>query len=89
MKYNSYTQKKIEAIFEELGYVIRYEKGSFQSGYCIVENRNIVIINRFYDTEAKINCLIDILSKIEVKDVILQKKTADLYTKLMKERTKE
>ena len=64
LKFTKHNLKKVEALFEELGYTIRYEKGNFQSGYCIVENRKMAVINRFYDTEGRINCLIDILSSI-------------------------
>lgn len=75
LKYTNYTLKKFEAIFEEMQYTIRYEKGSFQSGYCVVKNQKIAIINKFFDTEAKINCLIDILDTIEVKEEDLSTKS--------------
>ena len=55
--------KKVETLAKELGYTIRYEKGNFQSGYALVEDRKIAIINRFYDTEGRLNCLYDILSQ--------------------------
>jgi hypothetical protein len=66
MNYTKHTLQKIEELFTELGYVIRYEKGSFQSGYCLVENRNIAVVNKFFETESRINTLIDILDKITV-----------------------
>lgn len=75
LKYTNYTLKKVEAIFEEMQYTIRYEKGSFQSGYCIVKNQKVIIVNKFFDTEAKINCLIDILDTIEVGEMELTKKS--------------
>jgi hypothetical protein len=75
LKYTNYTLKKFEAIFEELEYTIRYEKGSFQSGYCLVKNQKIIIVNKFFDTEAKINCLIDILDTIEMNIATLEKKS--------------
>ena len=75
LKYTNYTLKKFEAIFEELQYTIRYEKGSFQSGYCMVKNQKIVIINKFFDTEPKINCLIDILDTTEIDKTELTKKS--------------
>lgn len=75
LKYTNYTLKKFEAIFEELQYTIRYEKGSFQSGYCLVKNQKIIIVNKFFDTEAKINCLIDILDAIEMNIEGLEKKS--------------
>ena len=43
LKYTNYTLKKFEAIFEELEYTIRYEKGSFQSGYCIVKSQKVIV----------------------------------------------
>jgi len=83
-KYTNYTLKKVEAIFEELEYSVRYEKGSFKSGYCIVETKNIIVINKFYDTEARINSLLDVLGKIEVDESKLTEKPLEFYTKLKK-----
>jgi hypothetical protein len=64
--YTKHTLQKMEALMQELDYTVRYEKGSFQSGYCIVENRKIAILNKFFETDSRINTLIDILSKMEV-----------------------
>ena len=66
MRYTATTLKKLEQLFEAQDYEVRYEKGHFQSGYCLVESRKIIIINKFYDTEGRINCMLDILSKIEL-----------------------
>ena len=41
MKYNQQTLNKLEKIIEEAGYVVRYERGSFQSGYCILEEKKV------------------------------------------------
>ena len=64
-KYTKYLLERIQDVFKELEYTVRYEKGSFQSGYAIVDERKIVVINKFFDTEARINCLLDILDKID------------------------
>ena len=53
--------KKLEKLLKELGYAVRYEKGNFTSGYCLVEQRKVAIVNKFYDTEARVNVLLDIL----------------------------
>ncbi len=65
-KYTKATLRKLESIFEHLGYRIRYEKGNFRSGYCIVEDRKIAVINRFFDTEARVHTLIDILINMDI-----------------------
>ncbi|MDQ3018056.1 MAG: hypothetical protein M3R25_15195 [Bacteroidota bacterium] len=61
IKYTKHNLIRLEEIFRELKITIRYEKGNFQSGYCIVFGKNIVIVNRFFDTEARINTLLEIL----------------------------
>jgi hypothetical protein len=83
MRYSSTTLKKIEDIFHELGYTLRYEKGSFQSGYCLVENRKIAVINRFLDTEARINALAEILSTIDLSSYTLTEASADMAQKVL------
>lgn len=82
VNYTKHSLQKLEALFQELGYIIRYEKGNFNSGYCLVENRKIVIINKFYETEARINVLLDILQGIEFDPGILGEKSAKFYEKL-------
>ncbi len=84
MKYTNNLLKKFEDLFGQIDYTIRYERGNFQSGYCIVENKKIIVINRFYDTEAKINCLIDILQNIEIVEEDLDEKGVELYKKALK-----
>jgi hypothetical protein len=83
MRYTNTTLKKIEDVFEEMGYTIRYEKGSFQSGYCLVENRKMAVINRFLDTEARINALADILSGMDLSQEKLSEAAADMAQKVL------
>ncbi len=85
MRYTQTTLKKLEGLFDELDYTIRYEKGNFQSGYCLVENRRIAVINKFFDTEARINCLLEILSTLEFDSENLSDASRELIQKWKKE----
>lgn len=89
MRYTTTTLKKLEDVFSELDYSVRYEKGSFQSGYCIVESRKIAVVNKFFDTEARINCLLDILNKLEYDPELLSEKSRDLVGKWQKQQEVE
>lgn len=84
MKYTRHNLKKIETLFKEIEYTIRYEKGNFNSGYCIVEDRNIVVINKFYDTEGRMNVLLEILSGIQIEEGRLEEGTLKFFQKLQK-----
>ncbi len=89
INFTKHSLQKLEGLFQELGYIIRYEKGNFQSGYCIVENRSIVIINKFYETEGRINVLLDILQGIEFDPEMLGEKSAKFYERLQRHTTGE
>ena len=84
LKYTTTTLKKLEELFDELGYEVRYEKGSFQSGYCLVEERKIAVVNKFFDTEARINVMLDILSQLEPAAEKLSDKNRETLRRAMK-----
>jgi hypothetical protein len=66
MKYNQSAIDKIEKILDETGYVVRYERGNFQSGYCILEDRKVVVLNKFLQLEGRINTLMDIVPQLSI-----------------------
>jgi hypothetical protein len=82
MRYTTTTLKKIEEVFQEVGYTLRYEKGSFQSGYCLVENKKIAVVNRFLDTEARIHALCDIVNGLDLTDATLTEASAEMVKKV-------
>lgn len=84
LNFTKTTLQKLETIFREQDYTIRYEKGNFQSGYCIVENNKILIVNKFFDTEGRINCLLDILSVIIVMEDMLTPKSKIFFKQILK-----
>ena len=81
-KYTPNTLKKLEQLFEEAKYIIRYEKGNFNSGYCILEDRRVAVINKFLSVEGRINALIEILPTIDVKEEELSGEMLKWYRQL-------
>ena len=65
---------KLENLFAASEYMLRYEKGNFKSGYCILNETKIVIINKYFPLEGKINALIDILSQLQFNPKDFQNK---------------
>jgi len=88
-KYTKHFLKKVEDLFSDIEYTIRYERGSFQSGYCIVEDKKVAVINRFFETEARINVLLEILDSIEIDTNQLDEPNLALYKVLVKEISKK
>lgn len=83
MKYNQHTLDKIEQIAEEVGYIIRYERGNFQSGYCILQAKKVVVLNKFLQTEGRINTLIDLMPQLEINFDALTLESQKMYDEIM------
>jgi hypothetical protein len=81
-KYTANTHKKLEQLFDEAGYIIRYERGNFNSGYCILEDKKVVVINRFLSIEGRINALLEILPLIKVTEDELSGEMQKMYKQL-------
>jgi len=82
MKYNQSTLDRIEKIVDEAGYIIRYERGNFQSGYCILDHKRVVVLNKFLQTEGRINTLIDLLPLLDLEPARLSEESRKLYTEI-------
>jgi hypothetical protein len=84
IKYTRHNLQKLEEIFRDLKITVRYEKGNFQSGYCIVVGKNVVIINKFFDVEARMNTLLEILEQGHIDMSELSDENREWYQKMRK-----
>ena len=83
IKFNQTSLDKIEKIIQESGYVIRYERGNFQSGYCILQAKKVVVLNKFFQLEGKINTLIDLMPQLIINFDALTHDSQKLYDEVM------
>jgi hypothetical protein len=67
IRYIPATLVKVEKVIAEAGYIIRYERGTFQSGFCILESKKVVVLNKFLQIEGRINTLIDLFSFLNIE----------------------
>lgn len=82
MKYNAATLQKLERLLGEGEYKLRYERGTFQSGYCILEQKKVVVLNKFLDVEARINTLTDLIPQIDLNIDLLTQENQKLLAEL-------
>ncbi|WP_422358956.1 hypothetical protein [Reichenbachiella sp.] len=82
IKYSKHFLNKLEDLFSESDYVLRYEKGNFQSGYCVLKDTKVAIVNKFYTLDGKINCLLEILKEVKLDTTNLNDKNKALLKEL-------
>ncbi len=83
MKISPATLQKLEKLVEDSGYILRYERGSFQSGYCILEHKKVVVLNKFLNVEGRINTLQELIPVLEINIDSLTHDNQKLYEELM------
>ncbi|MGY3051961.1 uncharacterized protein with PIN domain [Pedobacter sp. UYEF25] len=75
--------EKLEQLLFAMGYKVRYEKGSFKTGSCLLERDKIVVVNKFSNLEVKIYALAMLVKQSSFNDVTLQAKQRQFYQSLM------
>lgn len=71
MRISKGTQEKLEAILRANGYHVRYEKGNFKGGYCVVQAQQTIIINKFVPLEGIIATLTELLREVAIVESLL------------------
>ena len=82
IKYSKHFLNKLEDLFSESDYILRYERGDFKSGYCILQENKVAVINKFYTLDGKINCLIDIIREVELNRDKMSEKNLKLLSQI-------
>lgn len=74
-----------EAMLEELretcaqlGYQIRYEKGDFSGGHCILKEQRLLVVNRRFTIERKIATIARALSELGVDAIFVRPAVREL-----------
>lgn len=78
MAYNKAELTKLENMVKDHGFTLRYERGSFDSGHCIVNEKKVIIINKFFRLRARIESLTEIVEQLKLFCLIDQKQDTQL-----------
>jgi len=70
----NHTLEKLELLLRSGGYKVRYEKGNFKTGACVLQNSRVVVINKFSDLESKIRAILDLFLELELDHQLLDDK---------------
>ena len=82
IKYTKQYLHKLEDLMAETDFALRYERGNFKSGYCILNTEKVAVVNKYFSREGKINCLVDIIKSIEIDTEKLSEKNQSLFLDL-------
>ena len=69
---------ELKELLEKLGYKLVLDKGSFNTGYCLLEDEKMIVINKNKPYENRIKILSKILSKIDTNNIYIKPKIREL-----------
>ena len=72
LAHTNHTLEKLETLLRTLGYKVRYEKGNFKTGACLLLSSKMVVVNKFSNLESKIQSLAELVSIAEQLGVLAQ-----------------
>lgn len=76
----THTLEKLELLLKTSGYRVRYEKGNFKTGACLLQNSKMIVVNKFSGLESKILSLSELIRELEIDYNLLdEKQTAFLH----------
>jgi hypothetical protein len=74
LTYTQHTLEKLEALLKALNYKLRYEKGNFRTGACVLENSRVIVVNKFSNLESKIIALASLVQTLETDETLTDEK---------------
>jgi len=68
------------------GYRVRYEKGNFKTGACMLLSSKVVVVNKFSNLESKIHALTELLRELDIDYNLLDDKQTALLQQIKQTR---
>ena len=82
-------EKEFEEIFQELksvadqlGASVRFEKGDFKGGYCIIYDKKVIVINKMTNLQRKVMILSSALKELGIDEIYLSPRVREIIEEM-------
>ncbi|GMU97001.1 hypothetical protein [Ignavibacterium sp.] len=73
---------ELKLIASQLGVSVRFEKGDFKGGFCIVKENKIIVINKFANTQRKAAILATALKELGIDDIYINPRLREIIDEM-------
>ena len=74
--------KDLRAIASQLGAEVRFEKGDFKGGYCLLKENKVIIINKFANLQRKVMILSVALKELGIDQIYLTPRMREIIDEM-------
>jgi len=76
------TLQDLKALAAQLGAKVRFEKGDFKGGYCIIKESKVIVINKMTNLQRKVMILSAALKELGVDKIYLTPKIREFIDEM-------
>ena len=72
----------LKAIATEMGAKVRFERGDFKGGYCLLQESKVIVINKLSSVQKKVAILSSALSQLGAEDIYIPPKIREVIDEM-------
>jgi hypothetical protein len=76
---------QLKTVAQQLGATVRFEKGDFKGGYCLIKENKVIVINKFANTQRKAMILSAALKELGVDQIYLTPNLREIINEMSTE----
>ena len=74
--------QELKGLASQLGAEVRFEKGNFKGGYCILKDSKVIVINKFTNFQRKVMILSMALKELGVDEIYLTPRLREIIDEM-------
>ncbi|HSL87877.1 MAG TPA: hypothetical protein VK870_01100 [Ignavibacteriaceae bacterium] len=74
--------QELKSLAAQLGATVRFEKGDFKGGYCILKDSKVIVINKLANLQRKAFILSMALKELGVDDIYINPKLREIIEEM-------
>jgi hypothetical protein len=78
--------KDLKALAAELGATVRFEKGDFKGGYCLLKDSKVIVINKMANLQRKVMILSAALKELGIDQIYLTPRLREIIDEMNEEK---
>lgn len=75
----------LKSLAAEMGATVRFEKGDFKGGYCLVKDSKVIVINKMANFQRKVMILSAALKELGIDNVYITPKLREVIDEMSTE----
>lgn len=77
--------EQLKSLANELGATVRFEKGDFKGGYCIIKDSKVIVVNKLANLQRKVMILSAALKELGIDQIYLNPRLREIIEEMTEE----